>query len=201
MIAMGRRRQKPVSRGATTLTKDSSQSEKAYWRSIERERPEGVVVPGPGQESAWDYPRPPVIEPVSRRLRVEFAGIAVADTTRGLRVLETSSPPVYYFPPADVRTQFLTPMRFQTLCEWKGTASYWSISVRGREQDAIAWSYAEPDEGYDLLRGCLAFYAGRADACYVDNERVEPQIGDYYGGWVTHDVVGPFKGEPGSERW
>jgi uncharacterized protein (DUF427 family) len=182
------------------MTQDREQ-EKAYWRGVERELPADVVVPWPGQESVWDYPRPPGIEPVSARLRVEFAGITLAETTNGLRVLETSSPPVYYFPVVDVRTEFLTPMAHHTLCEWKGDASYWSVSVRGREQEAVAWSYEEPEEGFQVLRGRFAFYAGRVDACFVGGEQVAPQPGDYYGGWVTDAIVGPFKGEPGTERW
>ncbi len=183
------------------MTDDSLKKEKAYWRSLERERPAHAAVPGPGQESVWDYPRPPVVEPVAKRLRVEFAGIVLAETERGLRVLETSSPPVYYFPPQDVRTVFLTPMRHQTLCEWKGLATYWSLAIRGREAEGAAWCYPTPDQGYEQLQDYLAFYPGKVDACYVGGERVAPQPGDYYGGWVTKEIVGPFKGEPGTEKW
>ena len=176
------------------------EGERDHWRGVRRERPEHAVAPGSGQESVWDYPRPPVVEPTRRRLRVEYAGIVVAETVRGLRVLETSSPPVYYFPAADTRTEFLWRMRSQTWCEWKGLATYWSISVRGREQEAAAWSYEAPEPGYETLLGRLAFYAGRMDACYVDGERAEPQPGGYYGGWVTRDVVGPFEDGLGPER-
>ena len=183
------------------MTNPDIEREKAYWRGVARERPEHPVVPGPGQESVWDYPRPPVIEPVAEQLWVEFAGIVVAQTNRGIRVLETSSPPVYYFPPADVRTEFLQAMAHETRCEWKGLATYWTLSVRGLEREAAAWSYREPDEGYERLRDHLAFYAGRADGCFVGEERVVPQPGDYYGGWVTARIVGPFKGDPGTERW
>ena len=116
------------------------EGERDHWRGVRRERPEHAVAPGPGQESVWDYPCPPVVEPTRRRLRVEYAGIVVAETVRGLRVLETSSPPVYYFPAADTRTEFLWRMRSQTWCEWKGLATCWSISVRGGEQEAGGWS-------------------------------------------------------------
>ena len=134
-------------------------------------------------------------------MRVEFAGITLAETDLGVRVLETSSPPVYYFPPEDVRTEFLKPMVHTSFCEWKGTASYWTVEVRGRRQEAVAWSYEQPDEGYEQLAGHLAFYATLVDACFVGNEQVTPQPGDYYGGWVTSKIVGPFKGEPGTEGW
>jgi uncharacterized protein (DUF427 family) len=182
------------------MTQDREQ-EKTYRRGVKRELPTNIVIPGPGRESVWDYPRPPVVEPVSARLRVEFAGITLAETTNGMRLLETSNPPVYYFPVDDVRTEFLTLMAHHTLCEWEGGASYWTVSVRGREQEAVAWSYEEPDEGFQVLRGRFAFYAGRVDACFAGDERVIPQPGDYYGGWVTKNIVGPFKGELGSERW
>ncbi len=173
----------------------------AYWRNIIRERPENIVAPGPGQESVWDYPRPPIVQPVTERLRVEFAGVVLAVTTRGLRVLETSSPPAYYFPSDDVRTEFLGPTHHTTICEWKGIGHHWTVSVRGREAEMAAWSYPEPEPGYEALRDYLAFYPGRVDACFVDDERVQPPPGDYYGGWATAKIVGPFKGGPGSDRW
>ena len=183
------------------MTNDPLQAERRYRRSVERQRPERIVTPGPGQESVWDYPRPPIVEPVTSRLQVWFAGMLLAETERGLRVLETSSPPVYYFPPEHVRTQFLRRMIHTTLCEWKGIATYWNLEVRGRRQEAAAWSYMTPDDGYKPIEGRFAFYAGVVDACYVGDERVVPQAGDYYGGWVTANIAGPFKGDPGTERW
>ena len=183
------------------MSNDPLGVQKQYWRNIERERPDNIVAPGPRQESVWDYPRPPRVEPVAARLHVSFAGITLAETIRGLRVLETSSPPVYYFPPADVRTEFLERMLHTTVCEWKGVATYWNVNVRGRRQEAAGWCYEAPDEGYEQLKGYFAFYAGSVDACYVGSERVVPQAGDYYGGWVTSDLVGPFKGGLGSDRW
>ncbi len=156
---------------------------------------------GPGQESVWSYPRPPRLEKVARRLRVEHGGQTVADTTNGLRVLETSHPPVYYFPPGDVRAAFLVPTPEGSFCEFKGRALYWDVLVDGARARHAAWSYPHPTGVFAPLADHVAFYAGRVDACFVDGERVVPQPGDFYGGWVTADVVGPFKGVPGSWGW
>ena len=183
------------------LDKNELDREKTYWRSLERERPADIETPGPGQESVWDFPRPPRIEPVTERLLVIHAGAVVAETTHGLRVVETATPPAYYFPKEDVRTQFLTRMAHTTLCEWKGTARYWTLNVRGRESEAAAWGYPSPDQGYEQLRDHVGFVPDRVDACYLDDERVLAQEGGYYGGWITSRVTGPFKGAPGTERW
>lgn len=170
-----------------------------------RERRPRRVEPGPGQESVWDYPRPPAVERARKVLRVVFAGEVVAETAHGLRVLETAGPPTYYFPPGDVRTDLLVPGNMRTICEWKGVARYWSLHVPGdegeREARDAAWSYSDPKEGYEALAGYFAFFAGRVDRCTVGDERVVPQPGDFYGGWITRDVVGPFKGGPGTEGW
>lgn len=166
-----------------------------------RSRPEHAEKPGPGQESVWDYPRPPRVEPVSKPVRIELGGVILAGTTRALRVLETASPPVYYIPPVDVRTEFLAPSRSRTVCEWKGTAGYWSIRVGNEFVADVAWSYEHPSRGYEAIRGYLAFYPAKVDACYVGDERVTPQKGGFYGGWITPSVAGPFKGEPGTEGW
>jgi uncharacterized protein (DUF427 family) len=149
----------------------------------------------------WDFPRPPRVEPVASRIRVELAGVELAATERALRVLETAGPPVYYFPLDDVRTDLLEPSLSRSFCEWKGVAHYVSARVGARFIADIGWGYADPDEGFEALRDHLAFFAGRADACYVGDERIKPQPGEFYGGWITHNVVGPFKGEPGSESW
>ena len=169
--------------------------------NVKQRRPARIEDPGPGQESVWDYPRPPRVEPVSERIRVEFGGIALADTVRAYRVIETASPPVYYLPPEDVQTQYLEPSARSTACEWKGTARYRSVRVGDRFARDAAWSYPEPNGAYEAIRGYLAFYAGKMDACYVGEHRVTPQPGRFYGGWITPDVVGPFKGEPGTEMW
>lgn len=159
------------------------------------------IEPGEGQESVWDYPRPPRVERVAARVRVELAGIALADTTRALRVCETSSPPAYYVPPGDVARAHLEPAAETAFCEWKGLAHCWTARAGGREVREAAWSYPQPDPEYTELRDHLAFHAGRVDACWVGGDRVEPQPGTYYGGWITPNLVGPFKGGPGSERW
>lgn len=149
----------------------------------------------------WDYPRPPRIEPARRRVRVEFAGIVLADSDAAVRVLETSHPPVYYVAVSDVRVEYLVPSSRRTVCEFKGMASYWHIEVVGRTSLDAAWSYESPSPGYEQLAGWLAFYPGRVDACYLDDEHVSPQEGGFYGGWVTSGITGPFKGAPGTEGW
>jgi len=159
------------------------------------------VAPGPGQESVWEYPRPPRVEPVAERIRVDAASVTIADTTRAFRVLETASPPAYYVPAADVRLDLLVRSPTSTVCEWKGVAGYWSFRVGDRLVRDVAWSYERPREGFEAIAGCLAFYAGRVDAAWVGDERVVPQPGDFYGGWVTSRIVGPFKGDPGTLGW
>jgi len=159
------------------------------------------VVPGPGQESVWDYPRPPRIEPVPERIRVVARGLTIADSTRALRVLETAGPPVYYLPPADVRTDVLRVSGHTSFCEWKGRARYHTLLLPDREIVNVAWSYAEPSAGFEAIRDHVAFYAGLVDEAWVGDERATPQPGSFYGGWVTSRIVGPFKGGPGSFGW
>ena len=180
---------------------DPHAEEREKWRSLPREHPTSIETPGPGQESVWDYPRPPRLEPVPQRVRVEFAGMLLADSVRAWRVCETSSPPVYYIPREDVQTQYLESYEEPSFCEWKGVASYWTVRVGNQVAEKAAWSYETPDEGYEPLRNHLAFYAGKMDACYVGEDRVTPQPGEYYGGWITPNIVGPFKGVPGSSHW
>jgi uncharacterized protein (DUF427 family) len=180
---------------------DDYTEQRKKWRSVPRQRPDGIVTPGPGQESVWNYPRPPRVEPVRLRVRVEFGGLVLADSRHALRVCETSSPPVYYIPPSDVATDHLEPSTRTSFCEWKGVASYWSVRVGGRLAKDAGWSYLEPDRGYEAIRDFLAFYPRRMDACWVGEHRVTPQPGLYYGGWVTPELVGPFKGAPGTESW
>ncbi len=154
-------------------------------------------------ESVWDYPRPPKLEPSGRAIRVVHAGVTVAATIRALRVLETSHPPVYYIAPEDIAMNYLqrSPRR-SSFCEFKGAAEYWSLAIDGAKPVAdVAWSYAKPAGVYSALRDHLAFYASRVDECYVDEERVIAQPGDFYGGWITSDVTGPFKGAPGTMGW
>jgi uncharacterized protein (DUF427 family) len=174
----------------------------------------------------WDYPRPPRVEPLDRHVRVVLGGVTIAESDRALRVLETSSPPTVYVPREDVRTDLLTdaPER-HTICEWKGRASYLHAEAGGQRAEHVAWHYPEPKEGYEQLAGHLAFYARRHTgsssphhntgrswrsaleshpriyAAYLDDELVTSQGGDYYGGWITEEIEGPFKGDPGSEGW
>ncbi|MFO0953354.1 MAG: DUF427 domain-containing protein [Isosphaeraceae bacterium] len=159
------------------------------------------VKPGPGQESVWDYPRPPRVEPSAKPVRVEFGSVVIAESSRAWRVLETSHPPVYYIPPEDVRAGCLIRQAGGSFCEWKGRADYFDVSAGGKTAKSAAWSYPEPTTAFEPIRGYVAFYASRVDACFVGDERVEPQPGDFYGGWITRDVVGPFKGGPGTLGW
>jgi uncharacterized protein (DUF427 family) len=141
------------------------------------------------------------VEPSERHVRVEIADTVVADTRRALRVLETAGAPVWYLPAADVRLDLLVATERRTVCEWKGVARYYDLHVGDRVSRAAAWTYPQPAAGYEALRDHVAFYAGRVDLATVDGEPATPQPGGFYGGWVTSDVVGPFKGEPGSEGW
>lgn len=160
------------------------------------------IEPGPGQESVWDFPRPPRIERSKRHVRVEFAGRTIAASDRALRVCETAGPPVLYVPPADVDMELLVAVPgHSTFCEWKGHASYLDIVVGHRRASKAAWTYADPTLEFQPLQDHIAFYPGRVDAAYLDDERVRPQPGEFYGGWITDDIVGPFKGEPGTGHW
>ena len=158
-------------------------------------------LPGPGQESVWDYPRPPALEPTTRRIRIVAAGETIVDTSSAWRVLETSHPPGYYIPPGDIRPGVLVPADGGSFCEWKGRAEYFSVRVGGREHPSAAWAYPNPIPRFAPIAGYVAFYAGPMDRCLVDDEVVTPQPGGFYGGWITADVVGPFKGGPGTTGW
>ncbi|MET0884451.1 MAG: DUF427 domain-containing protein [Acidimicrobiales bacterium] len=159
------------------------------------------IPPGPGQESVWDYPRPPRIEPTDRRVRVELGGVLIGDTTRALRVLETSQPPAFYLPPEDVAREHLERTDKHSFCEWKGHADYWTVTVGERVARDAAWSYPAPNPAFVAIADHLAFYPRAMDGCFVDDERVESNDGDFYGGWITSAVVGPFKGAPGTGHW
>lgn len=152
------------------------------------------IEPGPGQESVWDYPRPPRVEPTSRRVRVVFAGRLIADSRRARRVLETSHPPVYYIPPDDIAPGVLQPSDRRTFCEWKGSAVYFDVVVGDRRAANAAWAYPRPTTGFESIADHVAFYPSAMDDCLVDEAHAQPQPGAYYGGWITPDIVGPFKG-------
>ena len=152
-------------------------------------------------EDVWSYPRPPALQPVAAEIRIVFGGRAVAETRAAFRVLETSHPPVYYLPRDAFADGVLEPASGSSFCEWKGRARYWSLRAGGRFAERVAWSYPEPTPGFAALRDHLAVYAGPMDGCFVAEERVTPQPGGFYGGWITSDLKGPFKGAPGSMGW
>jgi len=156
---------------------------------------------GPGQESVWDYPRPPRVEASAEHLVLRFNGRVIADTRAAVRVLETSHPPTYYLPRAAFAPDVLVPVNGHSVCEYKGLASYLGIVVGDRRADAVAWYYPHPEAGFESLAGRAAVYPGRLDECTVDGEVVRAQPGDYYGGWITDRIVGPFKGAPGTLGW
>jgi uncharacterized protein (DUF427 family) len=159
------------------------------------------IEPGPGQESVWDYPRPPRVETVPERIRVVVDGVEIANSTEALRVLETAGPPVYYVPRADARIDLLSETQHVTQCEWKGAASYYTLRLGDRVVPNVAWAYRAPLPGYESIRDHLAFYAGLVDEAWVGEEMATPQPGRFYGGWVTTKIVGPFKGGPGTSGW
>jgi len=170
---------------------------------MRRHLPRGVhpEPPGPGQESVWDYPRPPRLEANTRHLLVVLGGEVVAETRGGYRVLETSHPPVYYFPPEDCAPGALVPVDGSSFCEWKGDARYYDVHGGGGVASRSAWYYPSPAAAFGRMAGHVAFYAAPMDRCEVDGEVVVPQPGGFYGGWITSLVVGPFKGVQGSRGW
>ncbi len=167
------------------------------WKYTGRERPPFAEEPGPGQESVWDYPRPPALVPCDKLVVVESHGVELARSTACHRMLETASPPTFYIPGGDVNHAALAAVAGSSFCEWKGAAAYWGLADGG---DMIGWSYPDPSASFAAIRGAYSFYPGRV-ACYVDGERVKPQPGHFYGGWMTSDVVGPVKGDPGTGHW
>ena len=156
--------------------------------------------PEPGQESVWDYPRPPRLEASSKTVRVFLQAELIASSNRAYRVLETSHPPTWYLPPEDIKLEFFTRSAQSSFCEWKGAATYWSVKTLSSFAEDAAWSYESPNKKFFSIKGYLSFYANHYE-CYVDDERVVAQPGGLYGGWITRDVVGPFKGIPGSWGW
>jgi uncharacterized protein (DUF427 family) len=152
-------------------------------------------------ENVWDYPRPPALVPCERRVRIVLGGEVVAESTRAMRVLETSHPPGIYVPPEDWAEGALVPAAGRSVCEWKGVAAYFDVRGGGRLAPAAAWAYPDPVLAFAALRDHVSVYPGRMDACFLDDEEVRPQEGSFYGGWITADLVGPFKGAPGTMGW
>ena len=155
----------------------------------------------PGQDSVWSFPRPPIVQPCAARIVIEHHGQVLADTRRAVRVVETSHPPSYYIPPGDILAGALRPARGSSLCEWKGLARYWDVTLGGETLPRVSWSYPDPTPDFRLLKDHVAFFAAPFDRCSVDGETVIPQPGGFYGGWITSAVAGPFKGVPGSDWW
>ncbi|RYF33442.1 MAG: DUF427 domain-containing protein [Comamonadaceae bacterium] len=173
---------------------------RAMWRWVGDEHPPFAIAPRPGQESVWDYPRPPRLAPDPREVIVRFGDVEIARTRHALRVLETASPPTFYLPVRDIRMEHLVPADGSSHCEWKGDAGYWSVVANGQRLDRVAWSYPEPFDEFAGLRDHIAFYPQPLD-CRVDGVHVLPQPGRFYAGWITPELVGPFKGEAGSQGW
>ena len=159
------------------------------------------IAPGPGQESVWDYPRPPRLERFSGHIQIVLGGVTIADTRGAYRVLETSHPPSYYLPPDDIRADALVAASGASLCEWKGAARYFDVIGGAKRAPRAAWGYPDPTPAFLAIAGYVAFYPAPMDACFVDGERVTPQPGGFYGGWITANIVGPFKGGPGTVGW
>lgn len=159
------------------------------------------IPPAPGQESVWDYPRPPRLEPSTKQVRILFNDVVIAETCNAQRVLETSHPPSYYIPPQDLQLQYFTQTSRSTFCEWKGQAAYYTICVGDQRAENAAWFYPNPTAGFAAIKNYVAFYPSRMQACYVNDELVQAQPGDFYGGWITSEIVGPFKGGAGTWGW
>lgn len=153
------------------------------------------------KESVWDYPRPPRIERTTKHIQVFFGGLLIADTKAAFRLLETSHPPTYYIPPDNVQFKYLQKTDKRSICEYKGIADYYDLKVNDQFSKNAAWSYPNPKPGYELLKNHLSFYPDRVESCYVDGEQVRAQEGDFYGGWITSNIIGPFKGAAGTESW
>ena len=172
------------------------QAARDHWEWRGQARPPFAVVPGPGQTSVWDFPRPPQLAPDTREVVIRWGDVEVARTRRAVQVLETSHPPSFYLPWNDVARYLLVPAAGGSMCEWKGPARYWTLVDGERHLPGVAWSYPQPMAGAEALADCVAFYPALLD-CRVDGARVLPQPGGFYGGWITPELVGPFKGAAG----
>ena len=170
------------------------------WKNRGNERPPFAETPAAGQESVWDYLRPPALSTDPREVIVRAGDIKIAKSSATCRVLETASPPTFYIPPEDVRMDLLIDGNGTSFCEWKGAARYWSLKLEDRVLENIAWGYEQPDSAFATIAGYISFYPGSVE-CFVDGERVRPQPGGFYGGWLTDEIAGPVKGLPGTSHW
>lgn len=168
------------------------------WKFKGKKRPPFADKPGPGQESVWDYPRPPALQPSDELIEVYAGEQLLARSDTSVRVLETASPPTYYLPPDAVQQELLVAAAGRSFCEWKGHASYWALTSAPGQP--VGWSYATPTSAFTGVAGWLSFYPGRV-RCMVNGERVRAQAGGFYGGWITDRIAGPFKGDPGTTGW
>jgi uncharacterized protein (DUF427 family) len=177
-----------------------AQEARDQWSWRGQVRPPFAVTPGPGQVSVWDFPRPPRLVRDPREVVVRWGNREVVRTRGAVLVLETAHPPSVYLPWDDVDRQRLQPASGSSFCEWKGPARYWTLVDGARSLPRVAWSYPQPLAGAQALAACVAFYPAELD-CRVDGEAVLPQPGGFYGGWITPELVGPFKGAPGTQGW
>ena len=182
------------------MNESDLEKHQASWQNRGQSRPDFAVEPGPGQESVWDYPRPPALVHDSRHVVVRFGELVLADSQKTIRVLETASPPTFYIPPDDVNFTLLQPDQGHTFCEWKGQADYFYVQNDGQIISHVAWCYSEPFDDFIEIKDYVCFYPEKCE-CYVDGQRVQAQGGGYYGGWVTPEIVGPFKGQVGTSGW
>ena len=170
------------------------------WQFTGQNRPSFAAQPNSGEESVWDYPRPPICVDDEREVCVQFGDLVVAQSKNTIRILETASPPTFYIPPADVDFELLVQTAGSSFCEWKGSATYWSLNANGQRLSNVGWSYESPSQRFAAIKGFLSFYPAKMQ-CRVAGETVRPQPGGFYGGWVTDEIVGPYKGEPGTGGW
>jgi uncharacterized protein (DUF427 family) len=170
------------------------------WKYTGKQRPPFALKIKDGQESVWDYPRPPELDPDTRPIVVKSGETLIAKSDRAIRVLETASPPTFYIPEEDVSKDFLEKATGSSFCEWKGSATYWNVVTPNQTKAKAAWSYYKPANKFQSIDGYFSFYPAVVD-CFVDGEKVKPQPGGFYGGWVTQEIVGPMKGEPGTGGW
>lgn len=169
------------------------------WQFNGRQRPPFAEIPEDGQVSVWDFPRPPAVEKVTQSISVFHEDLCLAKTSNGYAVMETASPPTYYIPLSAVNKEHLVSIPHKTsVCEWKGSAQYWALA--NNPQNAIAWSYAKPFSPFEKLKDYFAFYPQQL-TCFLGDEKVRPQPGLFYAGWITNNLAGPFKGDPGTGHW
>lgn len=168
------------------------------WQYDGRQRPDFAIAPGPGQESVWDYPRPPALVRDEREVTVSDGARLIARSTQCLRLLETASPPTFYIPGSAIEPAALVECAGVSFCEWKGAARYWALA--GQPTEAVCWDYPDPNPAFAGIAGHFAFYPARVQCC-VEGIPVQPQAGGFYGGWVTPELVGPWKGAPGTGHW